>query len=170
MKKILFLLVALLLAGLAPVSAGVADAVLEWDACSTITAAAKYDSLLKTADSITIMAKTSAIGGRSINDGGWTYYLQLARLTGASKDTSIFRAVVDGYTFNDSLIGRVHSDTSTDHSETIMLALPIGSCIADKYAIKILSHGTGDNTMRTVFNGPIRIVRSRPLNRNANRP
>jgi hypothetical protein len=168
MKNILFLLVALLLAGLAPVSAGVADAVLEWDIDTTLCATGNFDTLKAANDSSTICA------ARQFSQG-YEYYLTVSRLLGTSKDTSNLCVAVDGYTFGDSLVGRARSDTSVDRSESFTFTLPIYkgdiACgaffVADKYRLKIMNVSTGTTAASTILNGMI-IRRCRPVLMNRN--
>jgi hypothetical protein len=160
-------------------SFAVTDAALEWQTDTVILATtAGFDTLTKATDSSTILSRTSEFKRYiKANNGGWTYYLQVGRLGGTSKDTAILQVAVDGYTANGVLIGRVYSDTCTDRSETYMYRLPIGAgdapwgeaFIADQYALKFLTaHAGSAETNQLFINGPIVIRKSRPLNYSTN--
>jgi len=175
MKKLLILLAVILTVP----SFAVTDAALEWQTDTVILGTtAGFDTLTKATDSSTILLRTSEFKRYiKVNNGGWTYYLQVGRLGGTSKDTTIWQVAVDGYTANGVLIGRAYSDTSTDRSETYMFKLPIGAgdalCgegfIADQYALKFLTvHAGSAETNQVFINGPIIIRKSRPLNLTSN--
>lgn len=174
MKKLLILLAVILTVP----SFAVTDAALEWDTDTVILATtAGFDTLVTSIDSSTILARTSQFKRNiKVNNGGWTYWLQVGRAGGASKDTNMLAVRVDAYTANGVLIGSAFSDTCTDRSETYMYKLPIGAgdalggdaFIADQYVLKFKNTFAATAAQSYIINGPIIIRKSRPLNLTSN--
>lgn len=164
MKKILTLI--LLVGALLSVNATVADAVYDFELDTTISTS-KFDSLILSNDSITVLTTSN----RFVN--GWTYYLNVGRRTGASKDTTNYIVTVDAYTYGGTLIGRFFNSDSgpADNAEGKLHKLCIGNtAMGYKYTIKIVGIDVGAATNRTVFN-VLQIYKARPviLNRNVGR-
>jgi hypothetical protein len=161
MKKVLFLLLALIAFAAIPALA-VTDAVLFMQYDTTISAGSTFDSLLAANDSSTLCAATPRF------KQGYTYYLQLGRLAGASKDTCNLTVVADAYDAEGAIVGRAWgSDTSADRSEQVLLNIPIGSLktgvFGVKYVLKLMNVSTGTTAAKLNL-GTIRVVKARPVN------
>lgn len=160
MKKILFLLGFLL--ALALPSFAVTDAGLVFEVDTVICSSSLWDTIKAANDTSTIQNATGRM------KSGYTYYLQLGRLTGTSKDTCNLTVCVDAYSANDSLIGRAwSSDTSVDRSEMKLFTLPMFTgttthAVGVKHRVKIVNVSTGTTAAQCILNY-MAILRARPV-------